>query len=78
MDRGLLVPGLLADINVIDFARLDCRAPRIVHDLPAGGRRLVQPASGYRYTIKRGEVTFSEGEHSGSLPGRLVRGAQNG
>jgi N-acyl-D-aspartate/D-glutamate deacylase len=78
MDRGLLAPGLLADINVIDFARLDCRAPRIVHDLPAGGRRLVQPASGYRYTIKRGEVTFAEGEHSGSLPGRLVRGAQNG
>lgn len=75
LDRGLLRPGLLADVNVIDLAQLDCRAPHIVHDLPAGGRRLVQEATGYRYTIKRGEVTFENGVATGALPGILVRGA---
>ena len=75
LDRGLLVPGLLADINVIDFAALECRAPHIVHDLPAGGRRLMQEASGYRHTIKRGVVTFNDGLSTGALPGTLVRGA---
>ena len=75
LDRGVLAPGYLADINVIDFERLAARPPRIVHDLPAGGRRLLQDADGYRYTLKRGEVTFEEGEHAGPLPGRLVRGA---
>ena len=74
-DRGLLAAGLLADINVIDFAALECRAPHIVHDLPAGGRRLMQEASGYRHTIKRGVVTFNDGQATGALPGTLVRGA---
>ncbi|MFN0095962.1 MAG: hypothetical protein ACKVVT_14450 [Dehalococcoidia bacterium] len=46
------------------------------YDLPAGGKRLLQRAEGYRYTVKRGAVTFEDGEHTGSLPGRLVRGAQ--
>lgn len=75
-DRGLVAPGMLADLNVIDLERLDCRAPRIVHDLPAGGRRLVQDATGYVATIKRGVTTFANGEHTGELPGQLVRGAQ--
>ena len=75
LDRGLLQAGLLADVNVIDLDTLNCRAPRIVHDLPAGGRRLIQDATGYRYTIKRGEVTFENGVSTGALPGTLVRGA---
>jgi N-acyl-D-aspartate/D-glutamate deacylase len=75
-DRGVVAPGLLADLNLIDLDRLAAHPPRIVHDLPAGGRRLMQTASGYRHTIKRGVVTFSDGEHTGALPGRLVRGAQ--
>jgi N-acyl-D-aspartate/D-glutamate deacylase len=75
-DRGLIEPGLLADLNVIDFAGLACASPRIVTDLPAGGRRLLQSASGYRYTIKRGAVTFEDGVATGELPGKLLRGAQ--
>jgi N-acyl-D-aspartate/D-glutamate deacylase len=75
-DRGVLAPGHLADVNVIDLDRLGARRPRIIHDLPAGGRRLMQSADGYVCTLKRGTVTFREGEHAGALPGRLVRGAQ--
>lgn len=73
LDRGLLAPGMLADVNVIDLDELGCRPPRIVHDLPAGGRRLVQDATGYRWTIKSGVPTFVDGEHTGELPGRLLR-----
>ena len=75
-DRGLVAPGLLADLNIIDFAGLNCASPRIVTDLPAGGRRLLQSATGYRFTIKRGSVTFEDGTATGLLPGRLLRGAQ--
>jgi N-acyl-D-aspartate/D-glutamate deacylase len=75
-DRGLVVPGLLADLNVIDFEKLECASPRIVTDLPAGGRRFLQGATGYRFTIKRGSVTFEDGVVTGELPGRLLRGAQ--
>lgn len=75
-DRGVLAPGYLADVNIIDLDALGARPPRIVHDLPAGGRRLMQTATGYRRTIKRGVTTFRDGEHDGHLPGRLVRGAQ--
>jgi N-acyl-D-aspartate/D-glutamate deacylase len=74
-DRGLVAPGLLADLNILDFEGLACSSPRIVTDLPAGGRRLLQSASGYRYTIKRGQVTFEDGEATGQLPGKLLRGA---
>ncbi len=76
LDRGLVAPGLLADLNIIDFARLNCASPRIETDLPAGGRRLLQSATGYRYTIKRGSVTFEDGAATGLLPGQLLRGAQ--
>jgi len=76
LDRGIVTPGLLADLNIIDFKDLACSAPHIVTDLPAGGRRLLQSATGYRYTIKRGEVTFEDGEATGLLPGTLLRGAQ--
>jgi N-acyl-D-aspartate/D-glutamate deacylase len=75
MDRGVLAPGYVGDVNVIDLEVLNCRAPVIVHDLPAGGRRLMQTADGYRYTVKSGAITFEAGEHTGVLPGRLVRGA---
>src|SRR5699024_2305697 len=75
-DRGLLAPGHLADLNLIDFENLGARPPRIATDLPAGGRRLVQEATGYVTTIKAGEVTFANGEHTGALPGGLVRGGR--
>lgn len=73
-DRGLLKPGLRADVNVFDLAALRLEAPRMVADLPAGGRRLLQRARGYAATIVAGVVTYRDGEATGALPGRLVRG----
>ncbi len=76
LDRGVIAPGYLGDINVIDMSTLGTPPPCIVHDLPAGGRRLMQTATGYRYTIKNGAVSFVNGEHTGVLSGALIRGAQ--
>jgi len=76
LDRGVLAPGYRGDVNVIDFDRLTARRPEMVHDLPAGGRRLVQAADGYVATVKAGQVTYRDGEATGPLPGRLVRGPQ--
>jgi N-acyl-D-aspartate/D-glutamate deacylase len=76
LDRGVVAPGYLADLNVIDLDRLECAPPEITADLPAGGRRLLQAATGYRWTVKRGEVTFEDGVHTGALPGTLLRGDQ--
>jgi N-acyl-D-aspartate/D-glutamate deacylase len=76
LDRGLLAPGYRADINVIDFDRLILHPPEIHHDLPAGGRRLLQRADGYRHTFVAGTEIRSDGESTGATPGRLVRGAQ--
>ena len=75
-DRGLIRPGLRADLNLIDIEKLKVHAPEFTYDLPAGGRRLVQRAEGYRYTIVAGQVTYRDGEPTGALPGRLVRGAR--
>jgi N-acyl-D-aspartate/D-glutamate deacylase len=77
-DRGLLQPGQLADINIIDFDRLQLPPPRVAFDLPAGGRRLVQGASGYVATLKSGQVIMQGGQRTGVLPGRLIRGPQPG
>jgi N-acyl-D-aspartate/D-glutamate deacylase len=74
LDRGVIAPGCVGDLNVIDLEALSCAPPRIVSDLPAGGRRLLQDATGYRWTIKRGQVSFADGEHTGVLAGGLVRG----
>lgn len=76
-DRGLLKPGYLADINVIDMDRLKLSKPWLAFDLPAGGRRLLQKADGYVATIKAGAVTFREGKMTGALPGVVVRGPQS-
>ena len=75
-DRGLIAPGYKADLNLIDYETLHLDRPRMVHDLPANGKRLIQTASGYRMTIKSGEVTYENGEFTGALPGRLLRGGQ--
>ena len=75
-DRGLLAPGKKGDLNVIDLDRLEVRLPEMVNDLPAGAARFIQRARGYEATVVSGEVTFREGEHTGRLPGRLVRGAR--
>lgn len=75
-DRGLLKVGYKADINVIDMSRIHLHAPLTKRDLPAGARRLEQRADGYVATIVSGEIVYREGEPTGALPGRLVRGAQ--
>ena len=72
-DRGVLAPGLRADINLIDHARLSLGAPEVSYDLPAGGKRLVQRATGYVLTMVEGRPVYREGEATGDLPGRLVR-----
>lgn len=72
-DRGVLKPGMRADINVIDYDGLTLREPRLVADLPAGGTRFLQEAEGYAYTIVAGEITRKDDQFTGALPGRLVR-----
>jgi N-acyl-D-aspartate/D-glutamate deacylase len=75
-DRGVVKPGYKADLNVIDYDRLALHTPRVVYDLPSGGRRVIQTASGYEATIVSGVPVYREGEATGVLPGRLVRGAK--
>ena len=75
-DRGTIAVGKKADINVIDMEALTLHAPRMVYDLPAGGQRLMQHASGYAATVVSGVVTRRDGVDTGARPGRLVRGAR--
>ncbi len=75
-DRGLLAPGYLADVNVIDLERLKLGKPWLAFDLPAGGKRLLQKAEGYAVTIKSGEITFKDGVLQSARPGRVIRGPQ--
>jgi N-acyl-D-amino-acid deacylase len=76
-DRGRLAPGLRADINLIDFDGLQVQKPELVHDMPAGGRRFVQRVRGYQATFVAGEQIFERGEHTGAMPGRLVRAGRD-
>jgi N-acyl-D-aspartate/D-glutamate deacylase len=75
-DRGVVAPGLLADVNVIDMAKLRLGKPWLAFDLPAGGRRLLQKADGYVATVKSGQVTFRDGVLQGPRPARVIRGPQ--
>ena len=75
-DRGTLQAGKVADVNIIDYENLQLGTPKIVADLPAGGRRLVQDATGYVATIKSGVTTFDGGKDTGARPGVLLRGAR--
>jgi N-acyl-D-aspartate/D-glutamate deacylase len=76
LDRGIVAPGARADLNVIDLDRLTLRRPEVVHDLPAGGRRLIQRAEGYVATLVNGQVIRRDGEPTEVLPGKVVRGPQ--
>jgi N-acyl-D-amino-acid deacylase len=77
-DRGRLAPGLRADVNLIDYDRLQVQKPELVHDMPASGRRFVQKVDGYEMTIAAGTPIFEKGQHTGALPGRLVRAGRLG
>ncbi|AIJ45648.1 amidohydrolase [Comamonas testosteroni TK102] len=72
-DRGVLQPGKLADLNLIDLQALRIEPPHIARDLPAGGKRFLQGAQGYRYTIKSGQITYRDGSATEALPGRLLK-----
>lgn len=72
-DRGVIEAGKRADLNVIDHETIQVGRPWLERDVPPDGARLLQAATGYRFTIVAGEVTFIDGEHTGALPGRLVR-----
>ena len=74
MDRGLVQAGMKADLNIIDYDALRLYSPKPVYNLPTGGRRLQQKADGYVATIVNGEITYRDGQPTGALPGRLVRG----
>src|ERR1019366_7065599 len=74
-DRGLVAEGMKANLNVIDLDGLTLHRPTMAFDLPAGGKRLLQRADGYLHTFVSGQEVYAEGEHTGALPGRLVRGA---
>jgi N-acyl-D-aspartate/D-glutamate deacylase len=76
-DRGVLAPGFRGDLNIIDPDAIQLETPEMVHDLPAGGKRFMQRAHGYRATIVAGEITLEHDELTGALPGRLVRGARS-
>jgi N-acyl-D-amino-acid deacylase len=73
-DRGRLAVGYKADVNVIDYDRLQLHAPEVVYDLPSGGRRIIQHADGYVETIVSGISTYRNGQPTGALPGTVIRG----
>jgi len=77
-DRGVIAPGYRADLNLIDYDRLGLEDPEMVYDLPAGGKRLIQRAHGYAMTVCAGEITYVDGQHTGAMPGRLIRGGSIG
>jgi N-acyl-D-aspartate/D-glutamate deacylase len=72
-DRGTIEVGKRADLNLIDVDNLRLHAPEMAYDLPAGGRRLIQKADGYRATFVAGVQTFADGVATGERPGKLVR-----
>jgi N-acyl-D-aspartate/D-glutamate deacylase len=72
-DRGMLRPGLAADIVIFDPATVKCGHEEVVHDFPAGGWRIKEPAEGVHATIVNGDVLLKEGKHTGALPGRVLR-----
>jgi N-acyl-D-aspartate/D-glutamate deacylase len=75
-DRGLVAKGYKADLNLIDYDALELPAPTVSYDLPAGGKRLMQGARGIKATIVSGVAIARDGKATGTLPGKLVRGAQ--
>jgi N-acyl-D-aspartate/D-glutamate deacylase len=75
-DRGRIAAGLKADLNVIDLPALRLESPRLVRDLPAGGKRFLQAAHGYRATLVSGVVTVRNDTLTGERPGRLIRAGQ--
>ena len=75
-DRGVIAEGKKADLNILNMDNLKLHAPHVVHDLPSGGKRLIQNCDGIESTIVSGELIYQHGQPTGAMPGRLVRGQQ--
>jgi N-acyl-D-aspartate/D-glutamate deacylase len=75
-DRGMLAPGMKADVNILDIGGLKLRTPQKVADLPGGESRFIQECEGIEATFVAGELIFEQGRPTGALPGRLIRGKQ--
>jgi len=75
-DRGALLKNMRADINIIDYENISVKKPLISYDLPAGGKRLTQKAEGYKHTFVKGVEVSNNGEFTGEMPGKLIRGSQ--
>ena len=75
-DRGVLLQGMKADVNLIDFDNLDVTYPNIVHDLPAGGKRVIQKSKGYFKTFVSGIEVYNEFGFTENFPGKLIKGNQ--
>jgi N-acyl-D-aspartate/D-glutamate deacylase len=75
-DRGLLRPGMVADIVIFDPDTVKPMPESIVHDFPAGGWRVKEPAAGIYATFVNGKMLMKEGEHTGNLPGRVLRNSR--
>jgi len=76
-DRGALLKGMRADINIIDYDKISLTKPSLSYDLPAGGKRLIQKSNGYNHTFVKGIEVSHNGEFTGELPGKLIRGNQS-
>ena len=76
MDRGLIAPGMKADVNVIDFDNVRAHAPEMVFDPPEASSGLIQKADGFKHTIVSGEVILEDGQPTGAMPGKIIRGGQ--
>ncbi len=73
VDRGVIRPGAMADLNVIDLDALKVLAPEYVHDFPAGAGRYIQRAVGYRHSIVNGQPFMEDGRHTGAFAGSVLR-----
>jgi N-acyl-D-amino-acid deacylase len=78
VDRGIVRQGAIADLNIFDPATLAPQIPTIEYDLPTGARRLKQKSTGIKATVIAGKVAFVDGEHTGSLQGKLLRSTAGG
>jgi len=76
-DRGAILKNMRADINIIDYAKISVTKPKLSYDLPAGGKRLVQKSKGYQHTFVKGIEVSNNGEFTGEMPGKLIRGPQS-
>ena len=75
-EHGALKPGMKANVNIIDFDQLRLHPPELVFNLSPNGRKFIQRVDGYCYTVVSGRVSYENGEPTGAMPGKVIRGPQ--